>query len=51
MQEKPSILFLQETKCSSKILERVATKAWPGGLVTAVDAEGASGGLEILWDA
>jgi len=51
MQEKPSILFLQETKCSATILERVAAKAWPGGLVTIVDAQGASGGLAILWDA
>eukprot|EP00253_Pinus_taeda_P004450 PITA_04450 len=50
MQEKPSILFLQETKCSSTILEKIAVKAWPGGLVTAVDAQGASGGLAIPWD-
>ena len=50
-QEKPSILFLQEMKCSSTILEKIAAKAWLGGLVTAVDAQGASGGLAILWDA
>ena len=42
---------MQETKFSSTILERVAAKAWPGGLVTAVDAQGASGGLAILSDA
>eukprot|EP00253_Pinus_taeda_P019122 PITA_19122 len=51
MEEKPKILFLQETKCNSTILEKIAAKAWPGGLVTAVDAQGASGGLAILWDA
>eukprot|EP00253_Pinus_taeda_P036190 PITA_36190 len=51
MEEKPTILFLQETKCNSTILEKIAAKAWPGGLVTAVDAQGASGGLAILWDA
>lgn len=50
-QEKPSILFLQETKCSSTVLDKIAAAAWPGGLVTAVDAQGASGGLAILWDA
>jgi len=50
-QEKPSILFLQETKCNSTILERIATKAWLGGLVTVIDAQGASRGLAILWDA
>jgi len=51
MQEKPSILFLQETKCSSVTLEKIAAKVWPSGLVAAVDAQGASGGLAILWDA
>lgn len=48
MQEKPSILFLQETKCNTTILEKIAAKAWPGGLVTAIDAQGAPGGLAIL---
>jgi len=51
MEEKPTILFLQETKCNSTVLEKVVAKAWPGGLVTAVDAQGASGGLAVLWDA
>lgn len=50
MQEKPNILFLQETKCSMTILEKIVAKAWPKGLVTVVDAQGASGGLEIIWD-
>lgn len=51
MEEKPTILFLQETKCNSTVLEKVAAKAWPGGLVAVVDAQGASGGLAVLWDA
>eukprot|EP00253_Pinus_taeda_P016402 PITA_16402 len=51
MEEKPSILFLQETKCSLIFLEKAAAKAWPGGQVIAVDSQGASGGLAILWDA
>ena len=51
MEEKPTIMFLQETKCNSKILEKIAATAWPGGQVTTVDAQGASGGLAILWDA
>eukprot|EP00253_Pinus_taeda_P015484 PITA_15484 len=50
MEDKPTILFLQETKCNSIILERIAATAWPGGQVTTVDAQGASGGLAILWD-
>eukprot|EP00253_Pinus_taeda_P012138 PITA_12138 len=51
MEEHPTILFLQETKCNLTILEKIAAKAWPGGQVTAGDAQGASGGLAILWDA
>lgn len=51
MQEKPSILFLQEMKCSSVTLEKIAAKVCPSGLVATVDAQGASGGLAILWDA
>eukprot|EP00253_Pinus_taeda_P036183 PITA_36183 len=51
MEDKPTILFLQETKCNSIILERIAATAWPGGQVTTVDAQGASGGLANLWDA
>lgn len=51
MQEKPQILFLRETKCNSSSLERIAAKAWPWGHNVAVDAEGASGGLTVLWDA
>jgi len=51
MEDKPTILFLQETKCNSITLERIAATAWPGGQVTTVDAQGASGGLAILWDA
>jgi len=27
MQEKPNILFLQETKCNSTVLEKIAAKA------------------------
>jgi len=50
MQEKPQILFLQETKCNSSDLERIAAKVWRGGLTTIVDVYGESGGLEILWD-
>eukprot|EP00253_Pinus_taeda_P008135 PITA_08135 len=51
MEEQPAILFLQETKCSLNFIERAAAKAWAGGQVTAVEAQGASGGLAILWDA
>ena len=48
MEEKLAILFLEETKCNLAVLENVAAKVWPGGLVTAVEAQGASGGLAVL---
>jgi len=51
MQEKPQILFLQETKFNSIVLEKIAAKAWPGGMVTKIDAQGASSGLASLCDA
>lgn len=51
IEEKPAILFLQETKCNQAVLEKVVGKAWPGGRVTVVDSQDASGGLAILWDA
>lgn len=49
-QEKPQILFLQETKCNSYAVKSIAAKIWPGSLNAAVDAQGAIGGLVILWD-
>jgi len=50
-QEKPSIFFIQETKCNSVTLEKTMAKAWPGYNAISVDASGASGGLEIIWNA
>eukprot|EP00253_Pinus_taeda_P028403 PITA_28403 len=50
MQEKPQVLFLQETKCNSNVLDKIVSKVWPGGLCVALDSDGASGGLAILWD-
>eukprot|EP00253_Pinus_taeda_P006105 PITA_06105 len=50
MQEKPAIVFLQETKCSSTTIDRFSNKAWAGSSSISVDASGASGGLSILWN-
>eukprot|EP00253_Pinus_taeda_P002817 PITA_02817 len=49
-QENPQVLFLQEIKCDSSVLDRIANKFWPRSHNIAVDANGASGGLAILWD-
>lgn len=50
MQEKPAIIFLQETKSSSAMIDRLSNKLWAGSSSISVDASGASGGLAILWN-
>ena len=49
-QDKPSIVYLQETKCNSISLEKILNKTWPGSRSVSVDASGASGGLTIIWN-
>lgn len=49
-QEKPSLFFLQETKCDNTALERILNRLWLGSSSLSVDASGAFGGLAILWD-
>lgn len=48
--EKPVILFLQETKCSSEDLVNFSKRFWKGAEIIALDATGASEGLGILWN-
>jgi len=50
MQEKPAIVFLQETKSSSAVIDSISNKIWARCNSTSVDASGASGGLAILWN-
>eukprot|EP00253_Pinus_taeda_P024539 PITA_24539 len=50
MREKPAIVFLQETKCSSTTIDSLSNKAWAGSSSISVDASGASGSLAILWN-
>lgn len=49
-QEQPQIFFMQETKCNSNTLGNILSRAWPGCHSVAVDASGASVGLEIAWN-
>jgi exonuclease III len=49
-EEKPSIMMIQETKCTSTTMEKMAIKCWRSCNVIAIDVEGASGGLAILWN-
>jgi len=49
-QEKPTLVFLQETKSNSVVIERILNKVWFRSCSVSVDASGASGGLAILWN-
>jgi exonuclease III len=50
IQEKAEIVMLQETKCDMRTIRSIAQKVWKGCAVEVIEAEGASGGLAILWD-
>ena len=43
-QEKPDLIFLQETKCSFDSLMRISQRIWKGISVMAIDDEGMGGG-------
>ena len=49
-QEKPDVLFLQETKCNSEVMEKWGHKIWKGSRVMVIDASGMPRGLAILWN-
>jgi exonuclease III len=48
--EKVEIVLIQETKCDRETMGKIAKKIWKGCEVEAVDSNGASRGLAILWD-
>ena len=50
MEEHPAIFYMQETKCTSSTLEAIFKKIWKGSNIIAVNANGASGGLSIIWN-
>lgn len=49
-QEKPSLVFLQETKITNNATERILKNVWSGSSSISVDAFVASRGLAILWN-
>ena len=49
-QEIPQVFFIQETKCNSKTLGPILSRAWPRSHSIAVDASEGLGGLAIAWD-
>ena len=48
--ERPAILFLQETKCSSEELEIFHRLFWKGARAVAIDVAGMAGRLGMLWN-
>ena len=48
-QEKPGILFLQETKCSFETMQKIGQKIWKGSKVMALDTDSSKGRMTILW--
>ena len=48
-EEKPYILFLQETKCSFESIQKIGQNIWKGSQVMPVEADGMQGGIAILW--
>lgn len=46
--EKPVILFLQETKCSSEDMENSSKRFWKGAQVVTIEAEGSTRGIGLL---
>lgn len=43
-------MIIQETKCTSETLEALLEHLWKGSQVVALDAQGASGSMEITWN-
>lgn len=50
LQDNPSILLMQETKCTSTSIHSLMPKIWKGSQVMAIDANGTSGGIAITWN-
>jgi exonuclease III len=50
MEEKPDILFLQETKCASTIAEALFARCWRHNECIFNDSNGVAGGIVILWN-
>lgn len=48
--EKSAIVFLQETKCRSEEMIKTTKRVWKGARVETRDAEGAAGGLSVMWN-
>ena len=48
--EKPSIMMIQETKCSEECLRKLGEKIWRGSRTIGTDSIRAAGGVGIWWN-
>jgi exonuclease III len=48
--EKPDIVLLQETKCTTEDIDRLLPYCWKQGEAISTAATGTTGGLAILWN-
>jgi exonuclease III len=48
--EKPEILLLQETKCTSEDIDKLLPHYWKLGKAVSIDATGTTSGLVVLWN-
>jgi exonuclease III len=48
--EKPDIMLLQETKCTTEDIDRLLPHCWKQGEAVSTTATGTAGGLAILWN-
>jgi len=48
--ENPTILILQESKCSEEALKERMKNIWRNSKIVAIDALGTAGVLAIIWD-
>jgi exonuclease III len=48
--EKPDIVLLQETKCTTEDIDRILPYCWKQGEANSTEAIGTTRGLAILWN-
>ena len=49
-EEKPLVIFIQETKCSEESFKSIASKIWKNCEASTIDASGTVGGIGIIWN-
>jgi len=49
-EEKPLVIFIQETKCSEESFKSIASKIWKNCEASTIDASSPAGGIGIIWN-